>query len=406
MGATEIDPIAEMAEAARRLAVADQALERAIAIRAKLVLGRDAKSCFFASLGLRLVVQVDWSIDTAATDGKRLLINPDYWQALSDDAAMGVLVHEVLHCALAHFDRLDGRPINKWNIAADLAINPIVRDAGYMLPHDVLFPGRYGLAEGLTAEEYYAELQAGDPGDQDGTAGGEGLGDDPGGCGGVIAPEQGEAGQGPASGSSAADWQVAVAQASEAARQRGTMPGALSRWVGEVLQPRLPWQDILRRYLSAAARDDYSWRRPNRRFAWQGLYLPGVHSDSLGTVAVAIDTSGSIEDRTLATFGGELSAILGAYHCEAVILYCDAAIQHVQRWAPADGPLVLEPRGGGGTDHRPVFDWLADQDGVPTVLVCLTDMCSSFPAHGPEYPTIWVSTERGHTAPFGELVEI
>ncbi len=44
------------------------------------------------------------------------------------------------------------------NIAADLAINPELRAAGWILPHGV-FPEDYGFTEGLVLEEYYKLLE-------------------------------------------------------------------------------------------------------------------------------------------------------------------------------------------------------------------------------------------------------
>ena len=108
----------------------------------------------------------------------------------------------------------------------------------------------------------------------------------------------------------------------------------------------------------AVARNDYSWARPNRRFVAQGLYLPGLHSEELGDVVLAVDTSGSIGERVLGVFAAEANAVLARFDCTVTVLYHDTEVQKVQTWHSADGPLVLDPVGGGGTSHACVFDWL------------------------------------------------
>src|SRR5208282_5738727 len=69
-----------------------------------------------------------------------------------------------------------------------------------------------------------------------------------------------------------------------------------------------PANPVLR--LSPAAKSDYAWTPPNRRHIARGLYLPSLRSETLGPVVVGVDTSGSIDDATLAAFAAEISAIL------------------------------------------------------------------------------------------------
>jgi predicted metal-dependent peptidase len=198
-----------------------------------------------------------------------------------------------------------------------------------------------------------------------------------------------------------ADWQVALAQAQSAAAGRGPLPAGLGRAVGVVLHPPPAWR------VAAHARNDYSWTRPNRRFVAQGLYLPGMHSEELGGMVLAVDTSGSIGDEVLGVFAAEANAVLAAYECTVTVLYHDTEVQWVQTWHSADGPLVLDPVGGGGTSHACVFDWL-DQSGLaPTCVVCLTDLETEFPTAPPAVPVLW-AVPGGPPArpPFGRVVAL
>lgn len=67
-----------------------------------------------------------------ATDGRTLTYNPTFVTGLSPDELLGVLVHEVLHNALDHPARRSDRNIERWNIACDLAVNPLLLAAGFV----------------------------------------------------------------------------------------------------------------------------------------------------------------------------------------------------------------------------------------------------------------------------------
>jgi predicted metal-dependent peptidase len=400
-------PFAALEEVAARQG-AEEAATRALgAARARLIVGRDAKSAFFATLVLRLKSEPAWDVDTLATDGRVLKYNPSFVASLKPEELVGVLAHEVMHCALAHPSRRGARDFTLWNVACDLAINPLLRDAGIVLPECRLMPGEGQFTEllpGKSAEEYYSTLMKG--GDDPGSDGDDGRGSvpgDPGGCGQVIDPDQGDPAE---SQSVAADWQVAVCQAQQAAVGRGPLPAGLGRAVEETLHPPLDWRAVLREFVSRHARNDYSWARPNRRFLAQGLYLPGMHSEELGDVILAVDTSGSIGERMLGLFASEANAVLAAYDCSVTVLYHDSEVQKVQGWNSSDGPLLLDPVGGGGTSHVCVFDWIDRSGLIAACVICLTDLETEFPNVDPNLPVLWAVAGSASKAPFGQVVHL
>jgi predicted metal-dependent peptidase len=200
---------------------------------------------------------------------------------------------------------------------------------------------------------------------------------------------------------------VAVAQADQAARGRGELPAGLGRTVEEVIHPPADWRSILRAFVSTHARNDYSWARPNRRYLAHGLYLPGLQSDELGDVVVAVDTSGSIGARELGLFASELSALLAAYDCRATILYHDSRVQKVETWTPTDGLLILTPIGGGGTRHDCVFDWVLKTGFIAACVVCLTDLATRFPVPPPAVPVLWAKVGDARVdPPFGQVIQL
>ena len=171
----------------------------------------------------------------------------------------------------------------------------------------------------------------------------------------------------------------------------------------DLLEPILPWKDILKRFMTEKCNDDFSWKRGNRRFIAQGLYLPSRTSDdAMGAMVVAIDTSGSLTDKMLAEFGSEIADIHAEVKPkELIVIYCDALVNHVDRFGPED-QLQFKMHGGGGTDFRPPFAWLEENQIQPRAFAYLTDGYGPFPEREPDFPTIWVINNHDVEPPFGE----
>jgi predicted metal-dependent peptidase len=402
-----LDGVVDRIAADKRAQEAAQAVEDC---RFRAVGERSAARAFFTSLALGLEPQVsppgDEQTETAATDAKRIVFNPEWVLGLTPEERYGVVIgHEPMHCAMEHFARMLGmEDAQTAQIAADLEINPICRDAGFTLPPGALFPGEGEYANlplGKTMEEYYALLQHDkDKQQPEQGQGGDGLGQqDPGGCGGVMpAPDKASAEQ------AANSWKGKVASAAQSASKRGDLPGELQRWIDRVLKPRVdPWE-ILRDYMTRAAKTEQSWARVNRRHLARGLYLPSRYGEELGDVVLLVDTSGSMDDEQIARIAGFLEEVLAANPGRLTVIYHDYRVQGVASWTPDDGPLELHPVGGGGTSHVPAFQEIANRMLEPSVILAATDLETRFP-DDPGIPTIWVGTEdNGLRPPFGQYV--
>ena len=92
-----------------------------------------------------------------------------------------------------------------------------------------------------------------------------------------------------------AEQQIAqkVAQAANMARMAGKLPAGLARLVDEILNPSVPWEELLRDYMTRITNDNESWARRNRRFA--NVYLPARRDERMGEIVVIDDGS---KDRT------------------------------------------------------------------------------------------------------------
>ena len=344
---------------------------------------------FFGRLILRLDMREDKNCPTFWTDGKYIGFNPDYADKLTDDELRGILVHEVMHCANLHPYRREGRNMAKWNVAADLAINGLILKSGFSLPQGGLVDDEL---TGEAAERIYNKL----PDQQDSQGkGGQGALDE------VrdAKPEQGDSQESGSEGEEG--WREAVVQAANI--ERGRVPAGFERMVQRVRRGQVDWRSLLRQFLNQVRRSDYSWSRPSRRHLSQGLILPSMRSIECGTIVFAIDTSGSMDRAILDKVWSECLSALEDIRPEAYIVPCDTEVQaaHVVHVEAGDELGTLNLPGGGGTDFRPVFDYLERENIEPSVMLYFTDLCGEFPKEGPPYPVMWITDYDRSSAPFG-----
>jgi predicted metal-dependent peptidase len=382
---------------------------------------------FFGELAMRLDIFEDPTCETAWVDGKRLGYNRDYVNGLTGlGQAVGLTIHEVLHCALSHQHRRDARDFENWNLACDFAIDPIGIAAKFDIPDPTVNPAW----DNKSAEWIYSQLprpkkgsggsgQSGAAGQQSQQASGtgSGQGQQPGSGSGKgpsggkgKKPKGGEVRDAPPDSPTEAEWKTAVAQAAAAARQAGKLPAHLSHLVEQVLKPRLDWRAIMRRWFQEFAKADYSWAHPNRRYYDAdpafSVYLPECKSLSMPPVVFAIDTSGSVSNDEVAACVAEEQSCIDEVQPEmSYLLQCDAEIQHVQEVPAGEELGQVTAHGRGGTSFRPVFDWIKEQQIEPVCIVYLTDMfpCDGWP-EDPGIPTLWVSVTEGIKAPWGETL--
>ena len=173
-----------------------------------------------------------------------------------------------------------------------------------------------------------------------------------------------------------------------------------------MLQPKLPWRALLAKYMVSNARDDYNYSRPSSRRGDPAIF-PSLRSAQVNMV-VALDVSGSIGDEEMKEFLSEIDAIKGQLRARISLLACDADIVPGAPWIFESWEEFKLPKtfaGGGGTDFRPVFDWVEQQDQPPELLVYFTDCLGTFPDYRPDYSVIWLVKGR-EQPPFGQRIQL
>jgi predicted metal-dependent peptidase len=367
----------------------------------------------------RRVVELP-SATMAVTRDAILLIDPRFLVKYEVRQLAEVLVHELQHLIRDHGTRSDlisAVDRFRWNVAADCEINCGLRKD--LLPGDPCLPEKYKLPDGLLAEEYYAKL----PKLSSKTLSIVGSGACGSGSGGEIV--EGEPALGTPEGRSEADvsrvrWEVAEAIVSHSSR--GYIPGDLLRWARrELLPPKIHWRDKLRRLVRAgvshaSGKIDYTWTRPGRRQSCQSsvslalggedVVLPslrGFHP----SVAIGIDTSGSMGEDEILRAMSEIDGVLRAIGAPATLLSCDCQVAGPPKKIRSVSEAVKCLRGGGGTDFRPLMADVEKLRPRPGMFIFMTD--GDGPA--PEAPpagvlVLWVLMGISKPAPWGESVVV
>jgi len=366
----------------------------------------------------------DPQVPTAATDGANLIINPGWFFKLDLGERVFVAAHEILHCILNHcvmallwkkageVKYSDGSKLpydaGLMNKALDYVINDIlVSDGVGKMPAIGCWDTSIATAADASVDVYkklYKKMKSGGGGGMPGP-GEKGSGFD------IILDPGAAQGKDPGkamSDRSEAEWGAAVAAAIASAKIQGKLPASLERLLSEVLEPTVNWQDHIRAFFARkVGSGGYNWRKADKRLIQRDIYQPRRMGNGCGEIVVAIDTSGSIGQKQLDQFFGELRDILGTVRPSKVyVVWCDAMVHKVDEVDDEEQVGGLKPKGGGGTSFIPVFKWIDDNDVYPEALVYLTDGYGTFPAESPRYPVLWGDISKQVKYPWGEVVAV
>lgn len=361
---------------------------------------------FFGYLALHLEPKEksDMSIPTMATNGKFLFYDPNFVQEHIPEELQGVIVHEVIHCALGHLWRKGARDGMRWNLAADYVTNLIVTQEGFMLPKGIFLDYRF---TGMSIEEVYEKITDDDAQSQstlddhdqwDANGNGEeGLGDE------LNEALGGDSGDESSHRAMEQQWRQNISRARQMAKMQGEGMGSMDSMVDELLEPRINWKEMLRSMLLTSIPSDFRLIPPNKKHLWRGYYLPSSYGESI-EIAVAIDTSGSMSNDDVAICLNEVRSVCQQFKDYRIhYLQCDDGIQDYQEVTPYV-EFTNRIHGRGGTSFVPVFEAICDRALNVSCLVYFTDMMGTFPDTSPNYPVIWISTSRISDAPFGHVV--
>jgi predicted metal-dependent peptidase len=337
-----------------------------------------------------------------------LAVNGARFAELLPEGQESLLEHAVKHLLHLHMARRKGRNRRDWDVACDLAVNQTLAE----LPPDSLLPGRFGMPDGLAAEEYYrlislrfdtGNLEGGGMGNASRDTGGDvGDGEDE-----ALRVDAGISDDHSAwDEADAMPFRLAEEVVRSLARNArrasdGEVPADIRPLVEGLLQPpAIPWRQVLRQFVATAGRvgRKSSWLREHRRFAHD---TPGLRKRHRLNLLVGVDVSDSTDSPGLReAFARELLQIARGREARITVLYANSRIQLIDSFSGSPA-VVASYHGGGFTDLRPVFDHARTMQPRPAAVIYLTDGIGPAPERM-ELPTLWVLTKEGERpAPWG-----
>ena len=348
---------------------------------------------FFSKI-LRTVTKVKTnSIPTAgvlAKDGDiKMWWNPAFLAGLTTAQVKGLLKHECFHLIFEHTTTRRHEPHLLWNYATDLAINSMIPEDE--LPEGGLIPGKafrkltdeekakmgekrvqtyetvsakiQTLPKNMSAEWYFAELQdvkdeicdEGEPQNGEGQPGnGEGEGQPGEGNGpGLPGPMDDHGGWDElddeerelVKGKVKKALEDAVREADRSG-QWGSIGAEARGTLRDMISKEISWKAVLKQFcgLSRRANRESNIKRLNRKYT--GIH-PGTHRGYTSSIAIYIDQSGSVGDKDLELFFGELKQL--ARHTKFTLFNFDTEVDEKseREWHRNRTPGLERTRCGG-----------------------------------------------------------
>ena len=352
--------------------------------KAKIQLMARPDSAFFTTLCFSLKHVWDEEIPTACTDGREIRFSPKFFMSLAVEEQVFLLLHESMHVAYLHMARLGDREHRRWNHAADYVINQQLVDRGFKMPKQGLLDPQY--ANKSTEEVYdllpvnlskdcWDDLKAGPPADD------EQLTQD------------------------VQDILIRASIQSKMANDKpGTIPGDIQVYLDKLLDPKLPWNRILQKYLNGFCKNDYSFKKPNRRF-FPEYHLPSLYGEKLMDLTIAVDISGSVSDHDFKVFVSEVHSIFRMMKPEKItLLQFDTKLQHIDEIRSIQELLKLKFTGRGGTLIEPVMEHVRAKR--PQLLLVFSDGEFTLPTDKPKNTEVlWVIHNNTKFKPsFGKVI--
>ena len=350
--------------------------------KTKIALMTKPDSVFFCEVAFSLKYVWKEDIPTAATDGIHIFMNPQFFMEQTPEQRLGLLLHECLHPVYMHLTRRGNRQPHKWNIAADHVINLVILDRGFKLPDGGHHDKQY---TGMTTEQIYDLLP--DPPEPDETID-------------LLPSElpQEELEQ---------QLEEIIVRAAIRSEQEGdtpgTIPGDIQLFLDKLLKPKLPWNQILIKYLAQFNKSDYTFKKPNKRFFPQ-YHLPSQYSTCLIDIAVAVDISGSVSDDEFKTFISEIASIFRMMKPNKLtLIQFDTVIHSIDELDGIRDLMQVQFHGRGGTAIEPVIEWA--ELNKPQLLLFFTDGYFKTKINSTKQEILWlIHNHPKFTIPFGKVI--
>lgn len=346
----------------------DPVVDKIVVARVGLLL----RHPFFGNMATRLKIVdgSDWC-PTAATDGRNLYYNRNFFDKLTNKQVEFVVAHEILHNVFDHMMRVEGRDRFIWNAAADYSVNgQLVRDRIGEVPPDIkIFHDT--MHYGKSTEQIYDEIFEKMDEDQLNALGqllDEHIDWEKDGKDGRPSYTKEELKQ------IRDEIKEATIQAAQAAGA-GNVPASVARMIKDLTEPKMNWREILRQQIQSVIKNDYTFMRPSRKAWHMSAILPGTQFDETIDICCSIDMSGSITDEMGKDFISEIKGIMEEYKDYKIKLWCfDTKVYNEADFDGYNDDIMgYELMGGGGTDFVCNWTYMKEHDINPKKFIMFTD---------------------------------
>lgn len=359
-------------------------------------------------------------ITTAATDGKRIYYNVDFFKNLNKGNIVFVVAHEVLHIILDHIFRMGKRNPNIWNAAVDYIVNYIlVKNKIGIIPSDVLFSEKY--SDAYSAEELYEILyqekekyenyvfdihlsneenvekdqEKGNTNRKRKTVSVSEI------LGKKLTEEEIE--------KIRSEIQATILDVCYTQNSAGSLPLGIERIIKKLIEPKINWREAIKNFAHSSVKYDFEFRKPSHQSWVQNVIIPSMNHGIKIDAHVFIDASGSISEDVLCDFLSEVRNIMNSFDSFSLtIASFDTKVYNAKTFTNENENEINDYKvlGGGGTDFNCIFSYLKEKNIQPKVLIIFTD---GLPFNGwgdPEYcdETIFLINNpqnKDIRAPFG-----
>jgi predicted metal-dependent peptidase len=346
----------------------DPVIDKIVVARVGLLL----RHPFFGNMATRLKIidGSDWC-PTAATDGRNLYYNREFFDKLTNKQVEFVVAHEILHNVFDHMMRVEGRDRFIWNAAADYSVNgQLIRDRIGEVPPDIKIfhdPQHYGKG----TEQIYDEIF--DKYDEEQLAALGQLLDEH-----IDWEKEGKDGRPSYTKEELKQIRDEIKEATIQAAQAagaGNTPASVQRMIKELTEPKMNWREILRQQIQSVIKNDYTFIRPSRKAWHMSAILPGTQFDETIDICCSIDMSGSITDEMGKDFISEIKGIMEEYKDYKIKLWCfDTKVYNEADFDGYNDDIMgYELMGGGGTDFMCNWSYMKEHDINPKKLIMFTD---------------------------------
>ena len=358
-------------------------------VKSRVFIGKTA--AFLGSIMASLDFMWTEDVETAATNGAMLWWNPKDFIELTPEERVATIVHELWHPARLHIHRQGTRDPKIWNYACDIRINRDLRKEGFAVNDPKHWVMEHPEIPHELEEDIYDFLVQNNYPVPKTRLKGDMLPSDK------------------ASQITCINNVLKAIHQAKIGGQAGSIPGGIEETISKFLAPVVPWETVFKGFFNDMLEEDYTLRRPSRRFDPRVLYLPSRFTDDgrLEHLCYYWDVSGSISEADEIRFNSEVKHIWEYFQPNKLTLVqFDTKITSEQVFNDGDPFDEIKIIGRGGTDLSPVREHIIQHK--PTAAVIFSDLyCPPMAPLPFDIPVIWIVVNNGTaTVPFGKKLHI